>query len=823
MKNSVVVFLAALVCVPALASSVSAQLDVGSSIGVDFSTAEGVTGNWNAPALNGTISNVVALDGSTISGVTFSTSGASGENDAPADSGNLPGDFPLQVEGDWWFDSGAGVFTFEFTGMDRGLVYSLTIGTFRSTTVTTQIANGSTSWVVGGNTMTTVVNDPSAAFVQFDNLVADANGIIRITSADNNGNTVGAVAALRLDVTGGEPLGPTEPPQAWGPTGPRAPAGQVSLNPLLFDATDPAVVDATVPTEMPNVLIIYADDWGFGDCSVNFPANSPRLLATPNIDRIAAEGRNFTDSHSSSGVCTPSRYSLLTGNYPYRALTPRPVATAGNMGISGPAVPVDGLVFDENEKTIGDVMKQAGYTTSWIGKWHLGFGEPQARGAGSPKWNNPQSPGPNEVGLDYFYGIAAANSLPPYLYIENDTVVGLDPSDPIVFNQDANTERQADWGGQNRGRKDTLNYYGGADAAHALYSDLGASEEMTNRAKQWLTDNHEDPFFMVFSTTAIHHPFTPARNFEGTSLCGIYGDYVHELDWIVGEVMNHLQELGVADETLVIITSDNGGMSTNDPGTVAVRDFEHQLNGNFLGYKFGVWEGGHRVPFIARWPGKIPAGTVSDEMFSQTDLMKTMANMVNVSLTEDDARDSFDVMEILTGNPTDPIRDSIFYSPRNDARRSIRMGDWVYIPSSGDGGFGTNIQRTRYLTDYYGIQYNHLSNGSIVSANGANSTQLYNLAVDPYQQTNVVNDAANAAIVAELIDLRNDFLTGDRTAPFFILGDVNRDGFVTFLDISPFIALLTDTTFQIEADTNLDGVVNFLDISSFIDLLTGNN
>ena len=793
MKNSVLLFTIALFLAPALASKASAQVfDIGSSIGVDFGDDRGSTANWNAPNLNGSVSAVRSLAGEVIEIVGFSTSGATGDNDAPGDDGNLTGDFPANVEGDWWFEGdGSNGFAFEFSGMDQGLVYSLKIGAFRNDDDPTRVANGSTTWVVGGVSKTTVVNDPNAAYVVFDNLAPDQNGIIRITSANNNGNTVGAVSALQLDVTGGEPTGPT--------------TREVQENPLLFTPTDPAVVDASVPAEMPNVIVIYADDLGYGDVGVNFAANSPRLLSTPNIDRLAAEGRNFTDSHSASAVCTPSRYSLLTGNYPYRA------------GLAGPAVPPDGIVFDPNTKTVADVMKQAGYATSWVGKWHLGFGQPQTRGNGSPKWNAPQSPGPNQCGLDYFYGLAAANSLPPYVYIENDTVVGLDPGDPMVFNQLANTQSQSDWGGQDRGRKDTLDYYGGATAAHGLYNDQRASEDIANKAKQWLTDHQNEQFFMVLSTTAIHHPFTPDPRFEGTSLCGIYGDFVHELDYLVGDVMNHLQDLGVADDTLIIFTSDNGGMGTNAPGTVALRDFEHPLNGNFLGFKFGVWEGGHRVPFIARWPGKIPAGSQSDEMFSQVDLMKTLANMVDVSLAEEDAVDSFDVMEILTGTPTDPIRDSMFYSPRVDSRRSIRMGDWVYIPGSGDGGFSPNIDLTRYLTDYYGIQYNHLNNGNIVSGN---NTQLYNLATDPFQQQNVVDDATNAGIVSELNDLRADFLSGDRTAPSFLLGDVNRDGLVDFSDISPFIVLLSSGNFQLEADITKNSIVDFFDISPFINLLS---
>lgn len=788
-------------------ATVSAQLDVGSAIGIDFSSAGGTASNWNTLASpNSSLSDPTTLAGDTLLGVSLTTSGVGGDNDAPDTSPNLTGLFPEAVQTDWWFEFEANSeLVFTFSGLDNGLVYSLTIGSYRSLAVgDVRIDRGDTSWVVNGSTQTTSLIDLEDSYVTFTDLIP-VNGVITISSTNHNADVISVVSALRLDVTGGEPTGLTGPPTP-----------EVQPNELLFDPTDATVVDAVQPTETPNVVIIFADDWGYGDLSIN----GATLLSTPNIDQLAAEGRNFSDAHSTSAVCTPSRYGLYTGNYPFRARN-----LAGSVvGLNGPAGVGSPLLFNPATKTIGDVMKEAGYATSLIGKWHLGWGETnQSSGVGNPKWNSPLTLGPNDVGFDYYYGVPLVNSAPPYVFIENNEVVGLDAqNDPFVWNQRAMTESQSDWGGQDRGGKVLLDLLGGADAAHLLYRDRELSTHLTDRAKDWITQNQDDPFFMVLSTTAIHHPFTPAVRFEGTSLCGIYGDFVHELDYLVGEVTSHLQDLGELDNTLLIITSDNGGMSTNPPGTVALRDFEHRLNGNFLGAKFGVWEGGHRIPFIARWPGRIPAGTESDQMFSQVDLMRTLANFLDVGLAEEDARDSFDVIDVLTGDPSVAVRDAMFYSPNNNARRSIRMEDWVYIPASGDGGFSANIQRTRYLTDHYGIQYNHLSNGSIIAPNGTNSTQLYNLATDPYQQFNVVNDPANANLVSAMIALRTDILNGDRTAPVtqVILGDVNTDGSVNFFDISPFIALLTEGTYQEEADTNVDGLVNFMDIASFIALLT---
>ena len=261
-----------------------------------------------------------------------------------------------------------------------------------------------------------------------------------------------------------------------------------------------------------------------------------------------------------------------------------------------------GLIVDPDKRTIADVMKDAGYATACIGKWHLGFGEEM------PNWNGDLKPGPLELGFDYYFGMPVVNSHPPFVYVENHRVVDHDPSDPFVYDTPAKTHPYLE--------KMGIDQIGGADAAHAAYRRLhGRDHPRWSKAVKWIKEHKDEPFFLYFPTTNIHHPFTPHPQFRGTSQAGRYGDFIHELDWMVGEVLDALDEEGLTDNTLVIFTSDNGGM-INLGGQDALM-MGHKANGDLLGFKFDAWEGGHRVPFIARWPGKIKAGSVSHQLVSQ--------------------------------------------------------------------------------------------------------------------------------------------------------------------------------------------------------------
>ncbi len=475
-------------------------------------------------------------------------------------------------------------------------------------------------------------------------------------------------------------------------------------------------VGATHAVEKPNVVVIFADDLGYGDLS----CYGASKLKTPNIDRLASEGRRFTDAHSASAVCTPSRYALITGRYPFRR------------GLSKPVFLKTGLVVDQERTTIADVMKNAGYATACVGKWHLGFGEK------TPNWNGELKPGPLELGFDYYYGVPTVNSHPPFVYVENHRVVGLVPEDPFVYGKKAKTRAIHE--------KMAIDQIGGADAAHRLYDDYAVGTNLAEKSVEWITANKEKPFFLYLSTTNIHHPFTPAKRFRGTSECGLYGDFVHELDWIVGEVMATLEKNGLAENTLVIFTSDNGGM-INETGQEAIKQ-GHQLNGNLLGFKFDAWEGGHRVPFIARWSGKVEAGSVSDQLVCNVDLMAAMAALTKQELKNEEAPDSFDILPALIGDPVKPIREEVVLAAMRGTHLTLRQENWAYIGAKGGGGFGSQKVGTHGFGGPAAIHFAGQTNSDIVNGklkSDAPPGQLYNLSTDRSQTDNVIQRESERA------------------------------------------------------------------------------
>lgn len=472
--------------------------------------------------------------------------------------------------------------------------------------------------------------------------------------------------------------------------------------------------------DKPNVIVIHVDDLGYGDAG----CYGAKLIKTPNIDRLAKEGRRFTDAHSASAVCSPSRYALITGQYPSRK------------NYWGPVFLRDRLMIDTTQMTVARVMKNAGYATSIIGKWHLGFGTEYP-----VDWNKELKPGPLELGFDYYFGLPVLNSHPPFVYVENHRVLGLTLEDPLVYGKEAKT-RQFD-------EKFALNAIGGGEAAHELYKDRLVGTTLKDKAIQWIKEHKEEPFFLYFAPPQIHHPFTPSPQFIGTSKAGRYGDFIHELDWMVGEVLNTLDEEGLKDNTLVIFTSDNGGMFNR--GGQDAWEAGHKLNGELLGMKFGAWEGGHRVPFITRWPGKIPAGTESKELLSNVDILATLAALVGQSLKEDEGPDSYNMLPAFTGSPDVPIRDHLVISPAFKTHLSIRKGKWMYIPAQGEGGFTeTEIGQHGFAGaaahKLTGQVNSDVENGKIKA--DAPPAQLYDLEADLTQKKNVYNE--HPEVVAQL-------------------------------------------------------------------------
>lgn len=471
----------------------------------------------------------------------------------------------------------------------------------------------------------------------------------------------------------------------------------------------------------PNIVLIFADDLGYGDLG----CYGATKVKTPNIDRLAKEGRKFTDAHSASAVCTPSRYGLLTGEYPFKA--------NNGKGLWGPAPITSPLLIDPETVTIADVLKKSGYETAVFGKWHLGFKE------GKNDWKEPLRPGPQDLGFDYYFGMPVVNSAPPYVYVENDKVVGADPDDPLVFVGRSGKNVTPITPIPPEAAQRSGNQFSGALEAHQLFNDFEVGTKLTEKATEWIKGRGKNPFFAYFSTTNVHHPFTPAKRFQGTSEAGWYGDFVHELDWIVGEVMKSLEDAGVAENTLVLFTSDNGGMF-NHGGREAAR-LGHKINGDLLGSKFGIWEGGHRVPFIAWWPGKIEAGSVSDQLFCSVDLIASFAALTGQEL--DDPKDSINMLPALTGDPEKPLRTEMFMTPNKATHMALRKGKWMFIPAKSDGGFrGSQPNQHAWggaaVTKLVGTPNSDIENGKIKA--GAPPAQLYDLEADVNQTKNVYYD-----------------------------------------------------------------------------------
>lgn len=469
--------------------------------------------------------------------------------------------------------------------------------------------------------------------------------------------------------------------------------------------------------ENPNVVFIFVDDLGYGDVG----CYGATKVQTPNIDKIASEGMRFTDAHSASAVCTPSRYALLTGEYPLR----------GNRGkgIWGPCSHTQPLLIDTARLTLAQVFKNKGYATAAIGKWHLGFGKAKT------EWNKPLRPGPLELGFDYYFGVPKVNSGFPYVYVENDRIVGWDPKDPLVFGKEPFSPTPT-FPEETAGRK-TPNKFSGALKAHQMYDDEQTATLLTEKAVGFINENKDEPFFLYFATTNIHHPYTPNPRFKGTSQCGLYGDFIHELDWMVGELMRCLDDNGLRDNTLVVFTSDNGGM-LNNASMLTWEDGHHQ-NGELLGFKFGAWEGGHRIPFIARWPQMIEANSISDQLICNVDILPTFASLTNQKIAENQPCDGINILPALLDRSVELERDHLILAPFKSKNLAVRKGKWMYIGAQGDGGFGYNAKSHAKggpgAIQFSGRVNSDIENGKI--KNDAAPAQLYNLKVDVEQTTNL--------------------------------------------------------------------------------------
>ncbi|MFN4984334.1 MAG: sulfatase family protein [Akkermansiaceae bacterium] len=443
--------------------------------------------------------------------------------------------------------------------------------------------------------------------------------------------------------------------------------------PLLLIAL--AFHTSLVAAEKPNVIVIMADDLGYGDAS----CYGATALKTPNIDRLAAGGIRFTSGYCSASTCTPTRFSLLTGTYAFRKKG------------TGIAPPNGKLTIDPETTTLPDLAKKAGYHTAVIGKWHLGLGAKNG-----PDWNGEIKPGPLEIGFDHAFLLPTTNDRVPQVYVENHRVVGLDPKDPLWVGDEIpgkdhptgithrNTLKM-DWSHGHNGTIHNgisrIGFYTGGKAARFRDEDL--ADKWIEKSNSWIEAHQDKPFFLFFAAHDIHVPRMPHERFQGKSGLGFRGDSILQFDWCVGEIMKTLERLKIAENTLVILCSDNGPVLDDGYKDGAVEKLgDHKPSGPLRGGKYSVYEGGTRTPFIASWKGKIQPG-VSDEVVCTIDIAASFAALTETPLPEGEFLDSFDLSDVLLGKPDAKGREHLIQQDNGSGKFGYRAGSWKLVSSGG--------------------------------------------------------------------------------------------------------------------------------------------
>jgi arylsulfatase A-like enzyme len=482
--------------------------------------------------------------------------------------------------------------------------------------------------------------------------------------------------------------------------------------------------------DRPNIIVILADDYGYG--SAGCYGADPKLVRTPAIDRLAAEGRRFTDGNTTSSVCSPTRYSLLTGRYCWRTTLKHEV-----LGTFSP------LHIEPTRVNLASLLKQKGYRTASVGKWHLGYGKENE----DPKWRTEYkaelSPGPLDIGFDYHFGVPSNHGDLTGVYVENRFVYGLRAGQIPAGMKLAGPAADSDDYQATYGQEDTEN---GKAKILELDAPRRKNERvmkvLTDKATDWLEAQPKDqPFFLYFAPVAVHNPITPDKNLAGKSAAGPYGDWIHELDQSVGRILATLDKMGATKDTLVLFTSDNGGVFRPENErllqTTAIRA-GLKINGTLRGSKHDVWEGGFKVPFIARWPGKVPAGSTAPQMVSIVDILATTAEIVGTPLPtkEVGAEDSRSFLPVLTGAADAKGReDMIIHSA--DGVFAVRKGRWKWIE---------------------GVPVEKIKDGVRKTRKDQFRSQLYDTVADPAETKDV--SAEHPEVVAELKDLLRRYRDG---------------------------------------------------------------
>ncbi len=477
-----------------------------------------------------------------------------------------------------------------------------------------------------------------------------------------------------------------------------------------------------------NIIFILADDLGYGD--IGAYKKQPSKIPTPNVDRIAKEGIRFTDAHSPASVCSPTRYALMTGRYAWRSRLQQGVVS-----------PWGGPLLEDKQYTVAELLKDHGYTTGLIGKWHLGIQWPTKDGkpaaAGDDRLSNvdftkPFKGGPKDNGFDHYFGVDVPN-YPPYCFLKDDRTVGI-PTLPDT------------------GREDGFNRPGPMLPGWKLVDIL---PELSRQAVSFVESSAKagKPFFLYYALTSPHYPVVPAKEFQGKTKVGDYGDFVFQTDWCVGQILEALERSGIAKNTLVIFTSDNGPEITGEvrPGVYdRVQQYQHHSMDGLRGAKRDLWEAGHRVPFVARWPEKIAAGTVSEETICHVDFMSTAAAIVGAEYTAETAVDSHNLLSILWGEKLGrPVHEATVHHS-GSGRFAIRQGDWVLIatPTGDDNRLAGEPEWLKKQRGYTA----HDQPG-----------ELYSLKEDLIEKNNLY--AANPEKVKELRALLEKYVAEGRSTP----------------------------------------------------------
>jgi arylsulfatase A-like enzyme len=480
--------------------------------------------------------------------------------------------------------------------------------------------------------------------------------------------------------------------------------------------------------EHPNIVFILCDDLGCGDVQC---LNRAGKIPTPNIDKLASAGMIFTDAHSSSAVCSPTRYGLLTGRYNWRSRL-----QSGVLGGMSPAL------IEPGRLTVASLLKQHGYHTAAIGKWHVGMDWPRKPDAKpfpdqseneergwQADFSKPIRNGPNSVGFDYFFGISASLDMVPYTFIENDRVVAI-PTVDKVFPMMA-------------GRTNKLTRRGPAAKDFEVEDVLPA---LTRRAVAHVKERAADarsgkPFFLYLPLNSPHTPIAPTKEWRGRSGLNAYADFVMQTDAVVGEVLAALDQNSLATNTLLIFTSDNGCSPEADFKELVRRG--HDPSAKFRGTKADIFEGGHRVPFIARWPGRVKAGSTTDQIICLNDFMATCAEIIDARLPDNSSEDSVSLLPVLLGTTKKPIHEAIVHHSINGSF-AIRQGNWKLELCSGSGGWSAPRPGTP-------------------AAKQLPRVQLYDLSHDISETNNVAS--VHPEVVARLTELLKKYVVAGRSTP----------------------------------------------------------